>query len=155
MQLLKKKIASSISAVIAENFGTEQDLTLEILPMLEYPPDKQMGDLALPCFRFAKILRKAPAVIATQIAEKLNIPEIESTVAVNGYLNIKKVYSRLGMSQLSFAAYRVPCLSFFQNGYQTDANGGDSGYGKAEVEIKECIPSGAGNMRYFITACIL
>ena len=88
MQSLKNKVASKIASVICETFGYAENLGNEIVTMLEYPPDREMGDLALPCFRFAKILRKAPAMIASQIAERLSIPEIEKAVAVNGYLNI-------------------------------------------------------------------
>ena len=88
MQSLKKKIACGISSAISEIFGYNENLEAEIYPMLEYPPDKGMGDLALPCFKFAKILRKAPPMIAAAIAEKLSIPEVEKAVALNGYLNI-------------------------------------------------------------------
>ena len=39
---------------------------------LEYPPDVSMGDLAFPCFRLSKTLRRAPVQIASAIAEQLN-----------------------------------------------------------------------------------
>ena len=56
--------------------------------MFETPADKRMGDIALPCFRFAKVLRKAPAAIASALAETLgNIDGVERCEAVNGYLN--------------------------------------------------------------------
>ena len=64
----------------------------EILPLLEIPPEKEMGDLALPCFSFAKILRKSPKIIAEELAAKIDTRkeelEIENVHAVNGYLNI-------------------------------------------------------------------
>lgn len=64
----------------------------EILPLLEVPPEKEMGDLALPCFSFAKILRKNPKMIAEELAAKIETRkaelEIENVHAVNGYLNI-------------------------------------------------------------------
>lgn len=63
----------------------------EILPLLEVPPEKEMGDLALPCFGFAKILRKNPKMIAEELAAKIETRkaelEIENVYAVNGYLN--------------------------------------------------------------------
>ncbi|MFC4410876.1 arginine--tRNA ligase [Chungangia koreensis] len=65
--------------------------------MLEHPVHAQMGDLALPCFPFAKELRKSPTLIAQEIAEKLNSPLIERTEAVNGYVNI--FLSRNGITE--------------------------------------------------------
>lgn len=43
-------------------------------------------DYCVPCFKLAKIYRKAPAAIATEAAAKLKIDGIEVT-ALNGYLN--------------------------------------------------------------------
>ena len=54
----------------------------------EIPPNSEMGDLAFPCFPLAKIMRKAPPIIAKELAEKF--PEcdfIEKTEAAGGYLN--------------------------------------------------------------------
>ena len=61
----------------------------EIADMLEYPPDAAMGDLAFPCFKLSKTLRRAPVQIAATIAENLTGGAIGSAEAVNGYLNIK------------------------------------------------------------------
>ena len=48
----------------------------EICDMLEYPADRKMGDLALPCFKLSKVLRKAPPMIAQGLSEAVNaIPE--------------------------------------------------------------------------------
>ena len=38
--------------------------------ILEIPPKADMGDYAFPCFQLAKTLRKAPPMIAVEIAEK-------------------------------------------------------------------------------------
>lgn len=38
---------------------------------LETPQDRTMGDVALPCFLFARELEKAPPVIAQEIAVKI------------------------------------------------------------------------------------
>lgn len=60
----------------------------EISGLIEIPQERKMGDFALPCFRLAKNLRKAPAAIAQELAAKLDKPEwIERIEAVNGYLN--------------------------------------------------------------------
>lgn len=55
---------------------------------VEIPPDEKMGDLAFPCFPLAKVLHKAPAVIAQELAGKMSDDEmIEKAQAAGGYLN--------------------------------------------------------------------
>lgn len=44
----------------------------EIFELLETPPQEDMGDFALPCFKFASIFRKAPNLIAKEIAESVS-----------------------------------------------------------------------------------
>lgn len=62
----------------------------EIYNMIALPPNTEMGDFALPCFRLAKTMRKSPAVIAQEIAESYPKDEIVSDVsALNGYVNFK------------------------------------------------------------------
>ena len=63
----------------------------EIASLLMLPPDTSMGDYALPCFRFAKALKKAPALIAEELKKDiLSRPNPFAEVeAVNGYLNFK------------------------------------------------------------------
>lgn len=69
------------------------DMTInDICEMLEYPADRKMGDLALPCFKLSKVLRKAPPMIADSLkAEVESNPDageiFEKIVSVNGYLN--------------------------------------------------------------------
>lgn len=88
MQKLKKIIAKKITEVIKEIFSAASTENLEIENMFEYPPDASMGDVALPCFKLSKFLRRAPAQIAAAIAEKLSDKSIARAEAVNGYLNI-------------------------------------------------------------------
>lgn len=55
---------------------------------LEIPKEKKMGDVALPCFKFARTLRKAPPVIAKELAESLSAPDaVGRTEVAGGYLN--------------------------------------------------------------------
>ena len=62
----------------------------EICSMIELPPNTEMGDFALPCFRLAKTLRKAPALIAQEIAAAFPADEIiREATAVNGYVNFR------------------------------------------------------------------
>lgn len=41
----------------------------EVCEMIEIPPDSAMGDYALPCFKLAKTIRKAPPLIAQELAK--------------------------------------------------------------------------------------
>ncbi|MGN0148830.1 MAG: arginine--tRNA ligase [Clostridia bacterium] len=55
---------------------------------VEVPPEEKMGDLAFPCFPLARVMRKAPPIIAAELAEKFNSDEVLDKVeAVGGYLN--------------------------------------------------------------------
>lgn len=57
---------------------------------LEVPPNKEMGDYALPCFKLSKILRLSPIKIAEDLASAFTTDEIiSSCVADKGYLNFK------------------------------------------------------------------
>lgn len=81
---LKKKTAQAVFELTGGALTAD-----EIFACLEYPPNEEMGDLALPCFKFAKAMRKSPAAIAQELALSLRLEEIESVSAVGGYLNIK------------------------------------------------------------------
>lgn len=61
----------------------------EIIDSITVPAEIRMGDYSLPCFKFAKVMRKSPVVIANELAAAIkNLPEeIEKIEAVNGYLN--------------------------------------------------------------------
>ena len=59
--------------------------------VVEQPPKTEMGDLAFPfCFELAKVVRKAPRQVATEIAN--SIGEIEGVAKVQvagpGYINV-------------------------------------------------------------------
>ena len=89
MLTLKNKTANLIADVVKESFGEGLLEPSAIFDMLEYPPDKSMGDLALPCFRLSKSLRRSPVQIAEILAKGINCPEFSEISAVNGYLNFK------------------------------------------------------------------
>lgn len=60
----------------------------ELEEMLEIPPDAEMGDYALPCFKLAKTMRMAPPKIAADLLEKFQKPLwISKVEIVGGYLN--------------------------------------------------------------------
>lgn len=61
----------------------------EILDLIETPSDSKMGDYAFPCFKLAKVLRKAPPLIAADIAEAIKNDELFTKVEqVNAYVNM-------------------------------------------------------------------
>ena len=75
---------------IAGKINVEGVSAEEIASAITLPPNSQMGDYALPCFKFAKALRKSPVLIAQQLAGEIAADDIISEVsAVNGYLNFK------------------------------------------------------------------
>lgn len=61
----------------------------EIASMIEVPADESMGDYAFPCFRLAKTMRKAPQMIAADIASRIGAcEEFADVQQVNAYVNI-------------------------------------------------------------------
>ena len=89
MENIKNTVAAAIAASAAAAFPDAAPDAGETASLLEYPPDDSLGDIALPCFKLSKKLRKPPAVIASAIAGGISSPEISSVEAVNGYLNIR------------------------------------------------------------------
>ena len=78
----KKEIAVLLSGMIE---GLEAD---DIGAMIEIPPESRLGDFAFPCFKLAKTLRKAPNLIAQDLAEKLSGNSMFARVEnVNAYVN--------------------------------------------------------------------
>jgi len=79
---IRAEIAAPIAAALAARGVNEEVL-------LTPPANADFGDLALPCHRFAKALRKAPQAIATElIAVVTALPIVAEASAVAGYLNI-------------------------------------------------------------------
>lgn len=60
----------------------------EVRALVEVPPKPEMGDYALPCFRFAKTLRKAPNQIARDLGDRIQTGGRIARVRAEGpYLN--------------------------------------------------------------------
>ena len=53
---------------IANRIQAEGVSAKEIEEAIAVPPNTDMGDYALPCFKFAKVMRKPPVVIANELA---------------------------------------------------------------------------------------
>ena len=74
----------------------------EIASAIAVPPEKDMGDFALPCFKFAKTMRKSPVMIANELCQSFVCDEVIAKVeAVNGYLNFR--VNREGLVKESLA----------------------------------------------------
>lgn len=73
---------------IAERIKIDGVTPEEIASYLSVPPTNDMGDFALPCFKFAKILRISPVQIAEDLKNAYPTDHVICGVsAVNGYLN--------------------------------------------------------------------
>jgi len=60
----------------------------EIYDMLEVPPNPEMGDFALPCFKLSRIMRKSPVQIAQELAAAVQTNEhVRRIESISGYLN--------------------------------------------------------------------
>ena len=88
MQNCKKIAAGLIADGLKKIYDLDSDPD-ELAGMLEYPPDENMGDLAFPCFKYAKILRNAPPKIAAAVAEVLSGEAFTSIAPAGGYINFK------------------------------------------------------------------
>lgn len=85
---IKALIASAVSSVLEEQGA--QISAEEISALLEKPADPALGDVAIPCFKLAKVLRSAPQSIAAKLKEGLaGRITLAKTEAVGGYLNFK------------------------------------------------------------------
>ena len=87
MQLFKDQVAKALAESIEALAGNAVLSAEDVSNMLEYPPDPAMGDLAMPCFRLSKTLRRSPVQIAAQLAEQVKCACAARIEAVNGYLN--------------------------------------------------------------------
>lgn len=77
----KKEISKLLSAKID---GMTTD---EIFEAIEVPKHTKMGDFAFPCFKLAKAFRKAPNMIAADLAKELESELFEKIDGVGPYIN--------------------------------------------------------------------
>ena len=85
---LHADLRRAVTSALGELYGLAPDAAPPIV--IEYPPDRKMGDLAVTvAFDLARVLRKAPRLIAAEIAEaagREDLGRLEATGA--GYLNL-------------------------------------------------------------------
>ncbi|RKN85101.1 arginine--tRNA ligase [Paenibacillus ginsengarvi] len=100
-----KSILAELVASAAE--GLEASV---IAAMIEVPPNPDMGDLSLPCFKLSRTMRKAPQQIAEELAGKLPPhPAFSRATAAAGYLNVfydKRAFAESVLSEVLQAGDR-------------------------------------------------
>lgn len=85
---MKRIIAQRIAEAAKRSFEGCAMEAPDVAAMLEIPPEKKLGDYALPCFKLSRTLRKAPPMIASALAGHMACEEIERVEVVGGYLNV-------------------------------------------------------------------
>ncbi len=68
---------------------------------LETPKEAKLGDICLPCFKFARTMRIAPPAIAQKLLPQVqSLPFVEKVEVVGGYLNVffaRNVVARMAL----------------------------------------------------------
>lgn len=83
----KQKVAETLHAAL-EKLGAADFSREKVQDMLETPPNPQLGDIAFPCFQLAKVLRKAPPLIAGELAELVKSDYFAKVEAAGPYVNV-------------------------------------------------------------------
>jgi arginyl-tRNA synthetase len=80
-----QQFVDRIRAAIAKHTGASEEGV-----RIESPRDPTLGDLAFPCFQLAKELKKAPPIVAAEVAAKLNTELVGIRAAAAGpYVNFQ------------------------------------------------------------------
>jgi arginyl-tRNA synthetase len=83
----KHDVAEKIAAALTQ-LGVDTFTKETVYGMLETPPNPSMGDIAFPCFQLAKALRKAPPMIASELAGQISGTPLREAQAVGPYVNL-------------------------------------------------------------------
>jgi len=86
----KSQLAESISQILSHPEIKSSDLFNDFT----IPPQVEMGHLALPCFRLAKVLKNPAGKIAQELKPKISCAGVSVTTA-GPYLNFKFEPTRL------------------------------------------------------------
>lgn len=79
----KEMVSKSLHDLIGDALEVK-----DVRRLIETPKHSSHGDVAFPCFILAKQLKKSPAMIAAELADRLSHPMIEKAEAAGPYLNI-------------------------------------------------------------------
>lgn len=84
---LAHDVATALAGALPPDAGVGAD---DLAGWLQPPPNPELGDLSLPCFRLARPLRRAPDRIAADLAERLgDDPRFAAIEAQGPYLNLR------------------------------------------------------------------
>ncbi|WP_107942727.1 arginine--tRNA ligase [Metasolibacillus sp. FSL H7-0170] len=79
---MKEQLAALLSA------ASQGDLSVqEVMTLLEKPKHEHLGDIAFPCFSLAKKYKKAPTLIATELAQHIQADFIQEVRVEGAYIN--------------------------------------------------------------------
>lgn len=90
----KCSLAESLFEVLQKSAGgvlPDELSVVDFFKALEQPPEKSLGDYALPCFKFAKALKKNPNLVAEELKQGLlsaNNPWVDRIDLKGAFLNI-------------------------------------------------------------------
>jgi arginyl-tRNA synthetase len=74
--------------LIAERIKEYVDMDIDVIEKyIEIPPRPEMGDFAFPCFQLAKVMRKAPNMIAQLLKNEIDKEGFEKVEEMGPYLN--------------------------------------------------------------------
>jgi arginyl-tRNA synthetase len=90
---MRSSLPTLVAKTLAQALPSEANLSVdEIAALLAPPPRADMGDLAFPCFRLAKVLKKAPPAIAADVVAAIEALEDRGVIARVGtsgpYVNV-------------------------------------------------------------------
>ena len=71
MNIFEQTINDWTTSILTTEYENEVWDSSEITDLIEQPPNHKLGDYALPCFSFSRIIRRSPDVIASELADKL------------------------------------------------------------------------------------
>lgn len=103
---LARAVACELAAALPSEVGLGAD---DIVDLLAKPPKPELGDVAFPCFKLARVLRKAPPKIAAELVPQLqgalsDTSLIAKILATGPYLNFTLDPGRAG-------AHLLPALA--------------------------------------------
>lgn len=100
-----------LSNAIAVDGLTVQDVE----NALETPKEAKLGDICLPCFKFARTMHIAPPAIAQKLLPRVeSLPFVEKVEVVGGYLNV--FFDRNTVAQMALASANDDKVGFSDEG---------------------------------------
>lgn len=81
-------LVAEIARRVSDVLDTSRISPDDVQALITAPPDESLGDYALPCFAFAQQLKRSPAEIAQELADKVVGESIQSAEAAGPYLNV-------------------------------------------------------------------